>query len=140
MPKFRKIAYNRNMIYYYFSSQYINCKMGHCELLDKEGISNADWKVSSHSLSRRVEVLKGNTCTQEGNNYMYLLKDLISDTPCCLLYNSSISSQNLVLKQLIIPELTFLFNCITNVCLMVHWYCNEKFCFCYLWELTVHQK
>ena len=45
-----------------------------------------------------------------------LLQDLISNSPYCLLYSSyDVSTENLLLDQLIIPELMFFFILITSL-------------------------
>ena len=61
-------------------------------------------------------------------------QDLISNSPYCLLYSScNVSLENLVLDQLIIPWLTFFFFLLL-VCLILYWYCKEKFCLGHSWE------
>ena len=77
-------------------------------------------------------------------------QDLISNSPYCLLYSScGVSSENLVLDQLIIPWLIFF--CILITCILDHikavtiflifikftillyWWCKEKFCLGHSW-------
>ena len=50
----------------------------------------------------------------DNTGYMYLIPDQICHSPYCQSYNSySVSLENLVLGQLIIPKLKFFFICIT---------------------------
>ena len=60
----------------------------------------------------------------------------ISNSPYHLPYNSSdVSLENLVLDQLITPNWyfsVFLF----IFCLILYWYCKERFCLGHSWELT----
>ena len=63
------------------------------------------------------------------------LPDQIFTSPHCQPYNSyNVSSENLVLDQVIIPKLTFsLFSLL--IWLILYWYCKEKFCLGHSWEL-----
>ena len=63
------------------------------------------------------------------------LPDQIFTSPYCQPYNSyNVSSENLVLDQVIIPKLTFsLFSLL--IWLILYWYCKEKFCLGHSWEL-----
>ena len=62
------------------------------------------------------------------------LPDQICNSPHCQLYNSyNVSSENLVLNQLIIPKLISL---LILIWLMLYRYCKEKFCLGHLWELN----
>ena len=63
------------------------------------------------------------------------LPDQIFISPYCQPYNSyNVSSENLVLDQVIIPKLTFsLFSLL--IWLILYWYCKEKFCLGHSWEL-----
>ena len=66
---------------------------------------------------------------------MSLIQDLISNSPYCLLYSSyDVSNENLLLDQLIIPELMFFFILITSL-LEVYRYCKEKLCLGHTLEL-----
>ena len=60
---------------------------------------------------------------------------LISNSPYCLSYSScDVSLENLLLDQLIIPNWYFsLFSSLA--CLILYWYCKEKFCLGHSWEL-----
>ena len=64
---------------------------------------------------------------------------IISLNPYCQPYNSyNVSSENLVLDQLIIPKLIFVYTLITHlddIVLILYWYCKEKFCLGHSWEL-----
>ena len=63
-------------------------------------------------------------------------QDLISDSPYWLPYSScGVSLENLVLNQLIIPQLIFFFILITCLLNILYWYCKGKFCFDHSWEL-----
>ena len=65
------------------------------------------------------------------------LPDQICHSPYCQPYNYyKVSSENLILDQLIIPKLTFFFILITylpggwygiDIVLILYWYCKEKF-------------
>ena len=63
------------------------------------------------------------------------LPDQIFTSPYCQPYNSyNVSSENLVLDQVIIPKLTFSLVSLL-ICLILYWYCKEKFCLGHSWEL-----
>ena len=63
------------------------------------------------------------------------LPDQIFTSPYCQPYNSyNVSSENLVLDQVIIPKLTFSLVSLL-ICLILYRYCKEKFCLGHSWEL-----
>ena len=63
------------------------------------------------------------------------LPDQIFTSPYCQPYSSyNVSSENLVLDQVIIPKLTFSLVSLL-ICLILYWYCKEKFCLGHSWEL-----
>ena len=58
----------------------------------------------------------GKNCKNACFNRPFYSQDLNSNSPYCLLYNScNVSLENLVLDQLIIPWLTFVFILITSL-------------------------
>ena len=66
------------------------------------------------------------------------LPDQICHSPYSQPYNSHVSSENLVLDQLIIPKLICFFILIiylVDIVLILYWYCKEKFSLGHLWEL-----
>ena len=61
-------------------------------------------------------------------------QDLIRNSPYFLSCSANdVSSENLVLDQLISNLYFSLFS--SFVCLMLYWYCKEKFCLSHTWEL-----
>ena len=76
-------------------------------------------------LVKRREIGKGAT---EAEDWPFHTQYLIINSPYCLLYNSyDVSSENVVLDQLIILKWYFyLFPSL--VCWILYWYSEEKFC------------
>ena len=65
------------------------------------------------------------------------LQDLIGNSPYCRFYISyDVSSENLVLNQIIIPLFTFFPLYSWLACLILLWYCTEKFGLGQSWELN----
>ena len=87
---------------------------------------------TSNSLKAKIAPLKALLLPSPFNS-----QDLNSNSPYCMPYSScDVSLENLVLDQLITLNWSLIvLILITIVCLILYWYCKEKFCLGHSWEL-----
>ena len=102
--------------------------------------TNWNWPIASYLcyLSLRANNITTKLTKPLSSLKLFHSQDLIHNSPYCRPYNSyDVSSENLVLDQLIIPKLLFFFILITRR-LDIVWHCEEKLFLGHFWELKFY--